>query len=211
MNHNVIVFDLDGVVREFRSDAADDIIEARLDLPKGAVAEAAFDGPELVEAITGRINFEQWADSIVDRLSRKHPDAEKVRSEFARWIEYRGDLVPETISLLDELNENGYAVFAFTNGTSLIEQEIRGHGLEHRFRGVVNSADLGYRKPEPEALEAAHRTVEEHLARSVQRDEVLFVDDRMENIEAARKFGWEGIHFVSIADLATIRSAVVGG
>lgn len=146
----------------------------------------------------------------MEQLSSRHPDAEKVRSEFSRWTEYRGELVPETIALIDELNENGHAVFAFTNGTSLIEQEIRGHGLEEKFQRVVNSADLGHRKPEPQAFEAAHRTIEEHLGRGVDHGKVVFVDDRMDNIEAARKFGWEGIHFVSIADLATIRSAVVG-
>lgn len=38
MNH-VIVLGVDGVVREFRADAADDIIEDQLDLPRGSIAE----------------------------------------------------------------------------------------------------------------------------------------------------------------------------
>ncbi|GAA1364280.1 haloacid dehalogenase [Arthrobacter rhombi] len=201
-----VVFDLDGVVREFRSEAANDIIETRLGLAPGTVDDLAFGGPELMAAVTGQITFEQWAASIVERLVILSPDRRAVVSEFARWTHYRGDLVPETVDLLDELNEQGHPVFAFTNGTSLIPREMRGHGLEHRFRAVVNSADLGFKKPDPRAFGGAHQVIESHVSRAVGRSEIIFVDDRLDNVEAARAFGWQAVHFGSVEDTVIVRS-----
>lgn len=201
----ILVFDLDGVVREFRTDVADDVIETRLGLPRGTVADAAFRGAGLVKAVTGKITFEQWVASIVDHLVQLHPDRQAVETEFGRWTGYRGDLVPETVALLDELKAHGIPVFAFTNGTSLIPQEMRQHALDRRFDAVVNSADLGCKKPDADAYAAAHRIIEARLECLVDRADIIFVDDQRMNTEAAQAFGWQTIHFRTVGDVAAIR------
>lgn len=205
---NVVVLDIDGVVREFKTDMADDIIEEQLDLPAGTVSKAAFEGPELVEAVTGRITFEQWTNSIVQKLTVLTSDRDRVTAVFQIWIDYRGHLIPETIDLIDRLNHLGIPVFAFTNGTSRILAEIIHHNLKEKFRKVLNSADIGFKKPDSRAFSAAHREIEANLGTVIDPASVTFVDDRAANVVAAEEFGWQGIIFSSVEDLPKILPSV---
>ena len=64
-------------------------------------------------------------------------------------------------------------------------------GLDRLFDGVLNSADFGVAKPDPQAFAAAHRAIEADLGRVVARGDVWFTDDRGDNVAAAREFGWD--------------------
>lgn len=66
----------------------------------------------------------------------------------------------------------------------------------------MNSADLGFKKPDPLAFGRARQLIESHLSRAVDRNEVISVDDRPDNVEAARAFGWQALH--SVADTVTV-------
>lgn len=69
-------------------------------------------------------------------------------------------------------------------------------GLGDVADGVINSADMRVAKPQAEAFAAAHRIIEAHLHRVVRPAEVGFVDDRLDNVLAARRFGWQAEHAV---------------
>jgi HAD superfamily hydrolase (TIGR01509 family) len=52
---------------------------------------------------------------------------------------------------------------------------------------VLYSAGLGVAKPDPEYF----RIADERLG----ADEVVFIDDALSNVEAARTHGWTAIHY----------------
>jgi putative hydrolase of the HAD superfamily len=62
------LFDLDGVLRDHDPGHAP-AVEAELGLPAGALHEAAFEVGQLAAAVGGRWTFEEWRDSVADRLS----------------------------------------------------------------------------------------------------------------------------------------------
>lgn len=69
-------------------------------------------------------------------------------------------------------------------------------GLKTRFDGMLYSAELGAKKPDAAFYAAAQ-------ARLPVRDasEVIFLDDLIGNVEAARAHGWRAHHFQTTEDL----------
>ncbi|MEQ4725987.1 HAD-IA family hydrolase [Nonomuraea sp. B19D2] len=57
---------------------------------------------------------------------------------------------------------------------------------------MVSSARVGMAKPDRRIYEVAGAVPER----------CLFVDDRLENVEAARSLGMSGVHYQTVADLA---------
>ena len=197
----VYVFDLDGVIRRFDSATSDAPIESALGLPAGSVSAAAFDGPELVEVVEGRMTYAAWGDTIRDKLTRASGVRELDPGIVTPWLDYHGQLVAETVELIDELNDADHPVFVFTNGTDNIPVELATHDLGRRFRRVLNSSDFGVRKPALAAFERAHAAIEETLRHPVERHAVRFTDDRLDNVDGARQFGWTSEVFTTASAL----------
>jgi epoxide hydrolase-like predicted phosphatase len=74
--------------------------------------------------------------------------------------------------------------------------------IDEVFHGVVDSAFVGVRKPDPRIYELALREA------GVVPDEAVFVDDIDVNVEAARALGMPSVHFAqtgeAIAEIASI-------
>ena len=62
---------------------------------------------------------------------------------------------------------------------------------KHGFELIVDSANVGLRKPEPEIYEL---TVE-RLGDGLRPSDCLFIDDVEVNIDAARRLGMQAVHF----------------
>ncbi len=196
--HAAYVFDLDGVVRDFSAGDATPMIEAALGLPGGSVAATAFRPDLLVPTITGQRSFDEWFASICLTLEEVVPEPDRVREHMQAWRAHRGSPVTESVERLETLRAGGHRTYLFTNGTDLVPHELELLGLAHLFDGVVNSADLGVAKPDPEAFAAAHAVLERDLGRRLPAGDVWFTDDRRDNVDAARAFGWD-------AELFTLR------
>ncbi len=69
-------------------------------------------------------------------------------------------------------------------------------GLKRHFNGMYHSAALGATKPDPEFYRRAHAKLPVTAPH-----EVLFLDDRLDNVEAAAAFGWRARHYQGIEDL----------
>lgn len=186
----VAVLDLDGVLRTFDTDGELGRAGQALGLGPGELLELAFALPEARAMVVGRARHADWMAAVRRRLLEAHP-GEAVEHLVATWLADHGTPVAATVGLVDELLDAGTPVFVFTNGTDRVPEELVRMGLERLVPTVLNAHDLGAAKPDPEAYAAAHAEIERRLTRVVGRAEVHFTDDRPDNVDAARAFGWQ--------------------
>ncbi len=87
-----------------------------------------------------------------------------------------------------------------TNVGKRSSRVFHGAHLRERFDVVVESAEVGLRKPDP----AIYRLVVDRLG--VAPDEAVFVDDWEENLPPARDLG---LHTIAFVDEASCRDALI--
>jgi FMN hydrolase / 5-amino-6-(5-phospho-D-ribitylamino)uracil phosphatase len=108
--------------------------------------------------------------------------------------------LPGVEALLDELAREGVQMHAFSNYPTwyrLIEDAV---GLSRWLRWSFVSCHTGHRKP----AAAAYRTVVQRLGRAA--DDLVFVDDREDNCEGARR---AGMHAIRFRDASSLRALLV--
>lgn len=102
-------------------------------------------------------------------------------------IRKRIDSIPEKIYVLRDPKVfdllKSYRLALATNHISSLEKWVKKSGLENKFELIVNSASAGASKPS----EKFYKILLEKL--KLEPREILFIDDREENIEGAEKLG----------------------
>lgn len=100
------------------------------------------------------------------------------------WFSYEHVLDEEIIAYIQKLRAKGIGCYVATNQEKYRAQYmIDRMGFKDSFDKLYSSGHLGMLKP---ALEYYDKVVKDIGAK---KDEVLFWDDRMENVVAAKKFG----------------------
>ncbi|MGD9834783.1 MAG: HAD family hydrolase [Piscinibacter sp.] len=99
--------------------------------------------------------------------------------------------IPDTVELLHALHAAGRPLYFLSNMPEPYARHLEAtHGFLALFRGGVFSARAGLCKPEAEIFShCAH-------AHGLEPARTLFIDDVVHNVEAARRAGWQAIHFV---------------
>jgi putative hydrolase of the HAD superfamily len=135
-------------------------------------------------AVAGR---ELTDERVIDRL---------VRIDVVSW----SHLNEATMVVLGDLHAQGVAMSILSNAPREMAAVLRAHPRLGMFEHLIFSSDIGVVKPSLGAFSAALGL----LQRSP--DEVVFIDDRLDNVEAASAAGLEGVLFTSAdqlrADLA---------
>lgn len=185
----VVVLDLDGVVRVFEDRHQAGLIE-HLGMSAAELMSLAFALPVLPDTVRGRAPFARWVEDIRAELQARGVAPNAAERGLQAWLGYRGTPVPEVVALAADLEQRGIPCFVFTNGTDAVPDELRRIGLGHLVPRLLNSADLGVAKPDLAAYRAAHDALEQRLSRPVPTSAVLFADDRAANVAAAETFGW---------------------
>lgn len=181
-NPRLLVTDLDGVIRVWPPGFSAGI-ERRWALPEGALFEAAFgDQTILGDAITGRITDEAWRRATADRLSSAHGC--DLSGAVAEWAHSPGEVSPSSLAAIRGIAEITEVVL-FTNATTRLHTDLAALGLQGYFTAVVNSATVGVAKPVPAAFEAMVSIA------GRPSDQLVFVDDSLTNVVAARRLGIE--------------------
>ncbi|HDN04788.1 MAG TPA: HAD family phosphatase [Chloroflexi bacterium] len=128
-----------------------------------------------------------------DDLVLKYPEYEtQIRAYFSRWEEMIGGDIPGTVEILGELKENSYPLAALSNWSSETFPRVKDqYEFLDWFSPLVISGHIGYKKPDPEPFQI--------LLHELGRDagDCLFIDDMEDNIQEARRQGFEVIHFTS--------------
>jgi putative hydrolase of the HAD superfamily len=179
----VVVFDLDGVVRHWDPDV-NSSIEQRHGLAPGAILDAAFATDLGPAAVTGALDYETWAARVGERLG--------CPAAVEEWGQFRGRVDPDAIALVDEVRAGGWTVALLSNATTRLGEDLAVLGIADRFDHVFNTAELGVAKPDHEV----YRRVVERLA--VPPEQIVFTDDTPDWAHAATEVGLVGIPFTGV-------------
>lgn len=105
------------------------------------------------------------------------------------WIEEQIPIEPGW-DLLRKTKKSGYRVVCCTNNwKDTVERQVKLHSDFSLFEFILNSADVGTRKPD----ERIYLLVEEKVGEKGQ--DIFFIDDSKENCEGAEKIGWQTFQF----------------
>ncbi len=177
------IFDLDGVIRH-PDTAAQRGVELRYGLEQGAILSAAFEPRLLHRALRGEIGWSEWAAEVGRVIGS--PEA------AYEWLFTPAIVDHDAVALVADVRAAGLDVAVMTNGVDTLVDELVHDGLDATFDFVVNSADAGRLKPEPEAFATACRRVD------VEPDRVFFTDDSAANVAGARAAGLVAFDFRSV-------------
>ena len=98
---------------------------------------------------------------------------------------------PNMYVLIDQLKEKGIRVGMLSNIDDRYTKLIRDFGFYEPFEPCLLSCEMGLEKPDPKAYELLLNTMK------LPAGDIVFIDDKAENVEAAKKIGIDAIVFKS--------------
>ena len=98
---------------------------------------------------------------------------------------------PAMYAIIDKLKEKKIQVGILSNINDRYVKLIRDFGFYEPFTPCLLSCEMGLEKPDPKAYELLLQAL------ALPGEKVVFIDDKIENIEGAKKFGIDAILFQS--------------
>jgi putative hydrolase of the HAD superfamily len=197
-----VIFDFGGVLVRTQSQARRESWARRLNIPMRELSDVVFGAENGYAAQLGQWTDDEHWDWVGQRIGLSGSSLERFRSDyFAEDVLDAG-----LLAYVDRLRAAGYHLGLLSNATDAARRIIgQRYGVLDHFGSVTVSAEEGIMKPDPRIFRIA-------LARAgVQAPEAVFVDDFIENVDAARALGMAGVHFeepaaarMAIADLVGI-------
>lgn len=142
----------------------------------------------------GEVTLEKYIDTVyfppesIGNISRQ---------DIIGFMKDQSKSFASTLEILKKLKQNGDYRLATINNESftLNQYRIESFGLAQYFDNFFSSCYLHMRKPEPRIFKTVIHITQLHP------NECLYIDDRIENIEAARNEGMNCIHLPKVEEL----------
>ncbi len=179
----VFIFDLGKVLVDFDYSIAERKIAARSSKAPAELHTFLGSSPLLVDYESGRLTRQTFYEAIRDAIS--------FRGDLAEFSGYFADIfaeMPGTIALHAELRRRGFKTYIFSNTNDLaIEHVRRNFPFFKNFDGYIFSHEVGAMKPDALIYEAMEKMCGRRGA------DLIYIDDRAENIAAGAARGWRTI------------------
>ena len=191
---NAVVFDLGNVLVDF-----DYSIAARRIAERGAAGPEAVQkfldhSPLLYKYETGHISRQEFFEEV-----RRFSGFKGGIDEFAQFFADIFTEISPMIALHRRLRGARVPVYIFSNTNDLAIGHIRRNfPFFAEFDAFVLSYEHGAMKPDAKLYEVVERTTGRRGA------ELLYLDDRVENVDAGRARGWQVIHHRAPAESIAI-------
>ncbi|MFJ1752945.1 HAD-IA family hydrolase [Kitasatospora sp. NPDC088134] len=179
-----VLCDLDGVVRIW-GDLTE--VDGAFGLAPRTVGGAAFRPERLLPAITGVVTDHQWREAVAGDLVAVCGSAERAREVVAAWGRQPFRVDAEVVALLGAVRRH-VPVVLVSNATDRLEADLAALGLDAEVDAVLNTARIGFAKPDARVFAAAAALV------GVPAEHCLFVDDTAGHVTAAVALGMHGHH-----------------
>lgn len=194
-----IFFDAGGVLFFIRNKR--DVVVRKILLsmgyPEGAVEEALAAGNEFDRVYLMDIDWfytwdeeEAWLKGRYDAIAKSIDSHNKVlgRKLFMLTVDtIHYEMYPETVRILEELNGK-YNMSVISNALPSLDWAFDHLDLRKYFQKVIISAYEGMDKPDSRIYESALEQT------GYDRAKTIFIDDKIENVEAAINLGMQGYH-----------------
>ena len=178
-----VVFDLGKVLVDFDYMIAARRIAARGKLGLLEIAAHMARSPLFVEYESGRLTTQQFFDEV-RRITGFRGDL----AEFSNCFADIFTAIEPMVQLQAELHQQSLPTYAFSNTNELAAAHIKKNfPFYGKFDGCILSFEHGAMKPDPRLYEVVERRSGRRAA------ELLYLDDRPENIEAGAARGWQVI------------------
>ena len=192
----VVVSDLDGVLRVFDWALWDQLDEIA-GTPAGTAHRAVLGHPFLDEVVRGRGTHRQWREHASSALVAAGSTPQAADAAIAAWLASPARVDHAVLEQLESLQTAGLEVFVLTNGSDRVPEELDELGLTPFLgqgrRFLLNTADLGAAKPDPDAFSRAHARIEQQLAATLRPEQIVFLDDSSRHVRGASRFGWRAV------------------
>lgn len=114
------------------------------------------------------------------------------------WFSVGGPLEVEVFDSISKLRNKGIICVLATNQEKYRTEGIaQRFGYHNAFDKIFSSAHIGHKKPTHEFFEKVFNYLKEK-APSIQKEEVLFWDDDLENVSGAKEFGILAEAYISV-------------
>jgi len=178
-----VAFDLGKVLVDFDYAIAARRIAARGNMSLLDLARYFSHSPIFVEYESGRLSTEQFYEEV------RHITG--FRGSLAEFGHCFADIfvpIQPMVELHERLRERGLTTYAFSNTNELAAEHIRrSFPFYSTFDGHILSYEHGVMKPDARLYEIVERESGRHGA------DILYLDDRPENVEAGAARGWQVI------------------
>jgi HAD superfamily hydrolase (TIGR01509 family) len=180
---SVVVFDLGKVLVDFDYAIAARRIAARGNLSLPEIAKYVNQTPLFTQYETGTVTTRQFYDEIA-RITG-------FRGTLAEFGECFADIfvqIDPMVQLQAALRQRGLPAYIFSNTNELAAEHIRRtFAFYGNFDGYILSYQHGAMKPDAQLYEVVERASARHSA------DILYLDDRPENVAAGAARGWQVI------------------
>ena len=187
-----IFFDIGGVLIDIHPERTYQYLSDSADVETNMVKES-FPWDDHDQYERGIMNNEDWFIAYKEALPQ--PCCLKKSDFWNAWKLLLGE-EKNTVNILEALNKQCSIWLLSNTNPKHIQDEIEKRYLfPSLVNGAVYSFDVGVRKPEKKIYEIAMQKAD------AKPQECLFIDDLLENIQAAKQVGIKGIHFRSSKQL----------
>jgi putative hydrolase of the HAD superfamily len=179
----VIVFDLGKVLVDFDYSIAARKVAARSTKSLLNLVYLLSNSSLIVEYECGQVTRQQFFEQVRDAVG--------FQGDLAEFGGYFADIfteIPQMIALHAELRGRGFKTYIFSNTNDLaIEHVGRNFPFFKNFDGYIYSCEVGAMKPGAKIYEAMEKLCGRTGAN------IIYLDDRSENVEAGLARGWQSI------------------
>lgn len=196
MKYKVFLFDVDGVILKDEGLFTDKAKERGL-IASTEKTQHFFKGV-FRECLVGKADLKEELAKILDDWGWQGTVDELI--DF--WFSVGDDLDEKMGDYIKEIKKQGVACYMTTD-----QEKYRGKYLRKKFGNLFEdffiSNEIGLTKKEPRYFEYVYSKVKDKV---ISKSEIVFIDDLLHNVENARTFGIDAIHFHSPSDLPSLTS-----
>ena len=180
---STVVFDLGKVLLDFDYSIAGRRVAAQANLPAADVQKFLDHSPLLYRFETGLMSQQDFFEAVRQQTG--------FRGSFGEFAGFFADIfweIPPMVELHAKLGRQGIPTYIFSNTNELAMEHINRHfPFMKDFDAHILSYEVGAMKPDPKIYETLEKTSGKRGA------EILYLDDRPENVAAGAARGWQVI------------------
>ncbi|HIG31774.1 MAG TPA: HAD family phosphatase [Verrucomicrobiales bacterium] len=185
MSHpKAVVFDLGKVLVDFDWNRAVQCFSRISELSENEIFDAVIKSDLLIRYESGFISSKEFFKQTTALLK-----CDLDYDDFRKWFGDIFEPIPEMIDLNNQLRASGVPTFIFSNTNELAIQWIRGN---YPFFADFNDFVLSYEhqcmKPDAHLYEVVEQRT------GLTGSDLIYLDDRIENVESGQQRGWQVIH-----------------